>query len=173
MRPAFRLCPSLNPLLLTRCSNMSRIFIMKTGRGLGKNIFWVVFLVGFFVGMGWLPGGSGNPPAAHALTTSMGQNAKAIHPGKSMPASCPMKGNLPCCKGKLRITLCQASPCVLSKPSQGTPVFGTARIYPPTLRIIPGSSLNPPKPMVDAQSLHAPFPSRFSFSSPVNRPLLI
>ncbi|KGA93686.1 hypothetical protein LptCag_1396 [Leptospirillum ferriphilum] len=142
---------------------------MKIVRTFEKNILWVVLLVG----LAWFLGGVGKPPVSRAIMASMPQMGNGIGAGKSMPVSCPMKESLPCCKGKLQITLCQTALCVLSEPSQEAPVSGAVRIHPPAFRIILDSALNLPKPMMDNQSLHAPFPPRFSVSSPINRPLLI
>jgi len=141
---------------------------MKIVRTFEKNILWVVLLVG----LAWFLGGVGKPPASRPIMASMPQMGNGIGAGKSMPVSCPMKGSLPCCKDKLQITLCQTSLCVFSKPSQA-PVSGAGRIHPPALRIILDSGPNPPKLPVGNQSLQSHFPSRFSFSSPINRPLLI
>ncbi|MHB1563111.1 MAG: hypothetical protein ACYCXP_03325 [Leptospirillum sp.] len=145
---------------------------MKIVRTFEKTIFWVVLLVG----LAWFLGGVGKPPASRAMMASMPQMGNGIGGGGSMPVSCPMKGSLPCCHGKNLTALCRASLCdlcVLSKPWQGEPVSGAVHIQPPAPRIVANLPPDPPKLPVGNQSLHSTFSPRSSFSSPINRPLLI
>ncbi len=153
---------------------------MKMRWGIGKNIFWI----GLVVGLLWALAVTGRPPVAQAMssmaTMSHGAHGfntnSGVQSGQKMPASCPMKGTLPCCHGTLQAALCGATLCdfcFVSTPWQGAAVSALVRVHPPVARVIAYSVLIPPEFSGVLLSLHLPLFSRFSFSSAVNRPLLI
>lgn len=147
---------------------------MKMRWAIGKNIFWV----GLVVGLVWALSVAGRPPVAHAMSSMPhGFNTdSSVQSGQKMPASCPMKGTLPCCHGTLQAALCGATLCdfcFVSTPWQGAAVSALVRVHPPVARVIAYSVLIPPVFSGVLLSLHLPLFSRFSFSSAVNRPLLI
>lgn len=119
---------------------------------------------------------AGEAPIAQAMTPSMAMTGgHSLKSKNAMPSSCPMKGELPCCHGKNRVALCQASLCDLCVLSvsgeENTPSF--SRIWPPVLPIVADSSPKQPIIRMKTKPSHLLFPERLSFFPPVSRPLLI
>jgi hypothetical protein len=143
---------------------------MKIFWPIKKNIFWI----GTLVGLLWIFAGTIRPSDAHAMPPSMAMG-QSLHSGKAIPASCPMKGDLPCCHGKDRVALCKASLCdlcVSSAPGEEN-TASPSRIMLPALPIIADSSPDQTRLLLKVHILHHPFLNKSSFSPPVNRPLLI
>ena len=135
-----------------------------------KNIFWIVALVGLL----WIFAGTIRPSDAHAMPPSMAMG-QSLHSGKAIPASCPMKGDLPCCHGKDQVALCKAflcDLCVFSAPGEEN-TFSPFRIMLPALPIIADFSPNQTRLLLKVHLPHHLFLNKSSFFPPVNRPLLI
>ena len=119
---------------------------------------------------------AGESPSAQAMTPSMAMTGgHGLKSKNTMPSSCPMKGDLPCCHGKNSVALCQASLCDFCVQSvsveENTPSL--SRIWPPVLLIVADSSPKEPIVKMKTKPSHPLFPDRSSFFPPVNRPLLI
>ncbi len=161
--------------LLTRSPVRFRINSMKLPGSVGKNIFWVLLLFGAV----WFFNGTARPSASMSMMASTPHEAHpghGVHSRNTMPSSCPMQGDLPCCHGKDQMTLCRASLCdlcIFSQPWQGAPVSVAEKVHFPVFRVI--RDLPPAEPPFapDKHPLHSTDPSRSSFFPPVNRPLLI
>ncbi|MHB1287168.1 MAG: hypothetical protein ACYCYP_11560 [Leptospirales bacterium] len=151
---------------------------MKLPGTVGKNIFWILLLFGAV----WFFNGTPRPSASMSMTPMMASATHEAHPGhgvhsrNTMPASCPMQGNLPCCHGKDQLTLCRASLCdlcIFHDPWQGAPVSVAENVHSPVLRVIRDLPPDLAAFARDNHPLHSTDPSRSSFFPPVNRPLLI
>ena len=145
--------------------------LMKIPALLQKNLFWALLLarVCFLCR-------AGEAPVAQAMMPSMAMmGGHSLKSKNTMPSSCPMKGELPCCHGKNSVALCQASLCDFCVQSvsgeENTPSL--ARIWPPVLAIVADSSPKQPIIKMKTKPSHPLFPDRLSFFPPVNRPLLI
>ena len=145
--------------------------LMKIPALLQKNLFWALLLalVCFLCR-------AGEAPVAQAMMPSMAMmGGHSLKSKNTMPSSCPMKGELPCCHGKNSVALCQASLCDFCVQSvsgeENTPSL--ARIWPPVLPIVADSSPKQPIIKMKTKPSHPLFPDRLSFFPPVNSPLLI
>ena len=145
--------------------------LMKIPALLQKNLFWALLLalVCFLCR-------AGEAPVAQAMMPSMAMmGGHSLKSKNTMPSSCPMKGELPCCHGKNSVALCQASLCDFCVQSvsveENTPSL--SRIWPPVLPIVADSSPKEPIVKMKTKPSHPLFPDRSSFFPPVNRPLLI
>ncbi len=136
-----------------------------------KNIFFVFFLV---AGCWWVMQAVVSPPPASAMNSM--SSSSGVQAKKMNPATCPMKGALPCCQHPTPATFCATSACDLCLFSGSLqPARSVQEIRGP-------SSVPPPLPLpiflTETPPLHKPFflegfSRQISFFPPVNRPLLI
>lgn len=134
-----------------------------------RHFLWFLLLVGLV----FLFEGAGSPP----VSSSMPLKGSLSSPSKGMnPASCPMKGTLPCCQNQAKMSLCEASMpdfCFQSTPLKEGSGSQTLRVQAPPGRvlIIPvnDDALAPCHLFLRLSSF-----SKDVLSAPsVNRPLLI
>ena len=140
-----------------------------------KHLFWTVLLLAGLALFGAAP--------SQAAAAGMGSMPGMAMPGTDrqmaashgMPASCPMKGALPCCRGKGSGAVCPASVCdlcLLTAQMPGLSPLRAVPVAPPALRVLAGAGPRPPDlpAMLFRFAFH--MPSR-SVSARVNPPLLI
>ena len=145
--------------------------ILHSMKRMGKagHIFFVFLLAGCL----WFMQAALSSPAASAMN---GMGSSGVQAKKMNPATCPMKGTLPCCQHPVPVAFCGTSLCDFCLFSGSLqPVRFTQEIRGPSsvpaalpLPIFP---VETPPPY--QRSPFKDFSRQISFFPPVNRPLLI